>query len=143
MRGPYDVGGQLADEVDLLLGEHGDARLEGGLGLLRGVHDPHALAVVAAAHGLQDDREAVALGGERGHVVGVGHDAALAQQRANTRDLRVLDVPEPLAYCLPGVRSRVVVSEGTLKTLTDAEIDAVAARIVAEVQKKSGAALRG
>ena len=58
-------------------------------------------------------------------LVGVGHDAALAQQRANTRDLRVLDVPEPLAYCLPGVRSRVVVSEGTLKTLTDAEVAAI------------------
>ena len=58
-------------------------------------------------------------------LVGVGHDAALAPQRANTRDLRVLDVPEPLAYCLPGVRSRVVVSEGTLKTLTDAEVAAI------------------
>ena len=34
-----------------------------------------------------------------------------------TRDLRVLDVAQPLAYCLPGVRSRVVVSEGTLNTL--------------------------
>ena len=29
-------------------------------------------------------------------------------------ELRILDVDEPLAYCLPGVRSRVVVSEGTL-----------------------------
>ena len=29
--------------------------------------------------------------------------------------LRILDVKQPLAYCLPGVRSRVVVSEGTLK----------------------------
>jgi Zn-dependent protease with chaperone function len=58
-------------------------------------------------------------------LVGLGHDAALAQQCANTRDLRVLDVPEPLAYCLPGVRSRVVVSEGTLKTLTDAEVAAI------------------
>ena len=58
-------------------------------------------------------------------LVGVGHDAALAQPRANTRDLRVLDVAEPLAYCLPGVRSRVVVSEGTLNTLTDAEVAAI------------------
>ncbi len=31
--------------------------------------------------------------------------------------LRILDVAQPLAYCLPGVRSRVVVSEGTLNTL--------------------------
>ncbi|MDT5099309.1 MAG: hypothetical protein QOC76_3046, partial [Mycobacterium sp.] len=39
--------------------------------------------------------------------------------------LRVLDVAEPLAYCLPGVRSRVVVSEGTLTTLADKEIIAI------------------
>jgi Zn-dependent protease with chaperone function len=58
-------------------------------------------------------------------LVGVGHDAALAQPCAGTRDLRVLDVPQPLAYCLPGVRSRVVVSEGTLTTLTDAEVTAI------------------
>ena len=58
-------------------------------------------------------------------LVGVGHDAALAQPCARTRDLRVLDVPQPLAYCLPGVRSRVVVSEGTLTTLDDAEVAAI------------------
>jgi Zn-dependent protease with chaperone function len=34
-------------------------------------------------------------------------------------------VAEPLAYCLPGVRSRVVVSEGTLTTLADKEIAAI------------------
>jgi Zn-dependent protease with chaperone function len=39
--------------------------------------------------------------------------------------LRVLDVQEPLAYCLPGVRSRVVVSEGTLTALADNEIAAI------------------
>jgi Zn-dependent protease with chaperone function len=39
--------------------------------------------------------------------------------------LRVLDVAEPLAYCLPGVRSRVVVSQGTLTTLADKEIAAI------------------
>ena len=32
---------------------------------------------------------------------------------------------QPLAYCLPGVRSRVVVSEGTLNTLSDNEIAAI------------------
>jgi Zn-dependent protease with chaperone function len=58
-------------------------------------------------------------------LVGVGHDAALAQPCAKTRDLRVLDVPQPIAYCLPGVRSRVVVSEGTLKTLANAEVAAI------------------
>jgi Zn-dependent protease with chaperone function len=39
--------------------------------------------------------------------------------------LRILDVKQPLAYCLPGVRSRVVVSEGTLKSLSDSEIAAI------------------
>jgi bla regulator protein blaR1 len=39
--------------------------------------------------------------------------------------LRVLDVAEPLAYCLPGVRSRVVVSKGTLTSLADNEIAAI------------------
>jgi Zn-dependent protease with chaperone function len=58
-------------------------------------------------------------------LVGVGHDAALAEPCARTRDLRILNVPQPLAYCLPGVRSRVVVSEGTLSTLTDAEVAAI------------------
>ncbi len=40
-------------------------------------------------------------------------------------DLRILDVSEPLAYCLPGVRSRVVVSKGALNTLNDKEITAI------------------
>ena len=58
-------------------------------------------------------------------LVGEEYGAALAQPCARTRDLRVLDVPQPLAYCLPGVRSRVVVSEGTLAALTDAEVGAI------------------
>ncbi|UXA04614.1 M56 family metallopeptidase [Mycobacterium sp. SMC-2] len=58
-------------------------------------------------------------------LVAVGHDGALPQPCAHTRDLRVLDVPQPLAYCLPGVRSRVVVSEGVLSTLADAEVAAI------------------
>ena len=58
-------------------------------------------------------------------LVGVGHGAALSPSCTRTRDLRVLDVAQPLAYCLPGVRSRVVVSEGTLNTLADAEVTAI------------------
>ncbi|KZS75837.1 Zn-dependent protease with chaperone function [Mycobacterium kansasii] len=58
-------------------------------------------------------------------LVGVGHGAALAEPCARTRDLRVLNVAQPLAYCLPGVRSRVVVSEGTLTTLTHKEVAAI------------------
>jgi bla regulator protein blaR1 len=58
-------------------------------------------------------------------LVGVGHDSALSKPCARTRDLRVLDVAQPLAYCLPGVRSRVVVSEGALSALADAEVSAI------------------
>jgi len=58
-------------------------------------------------------------------LVGVGHDAAAGQPRARRRDLRILDVRQPLAYCLPGVRSRVVVSEGALSTLADEEVTAI------------------
>jgi Zn-dependent protease with chaperone function len=39
--------------------------------------------------------------------------------------LRILDVEQPLAYCLPGVRSRVVVSEGALNMLADNEMAAI------------------
>lgn len=57
-------------------------------------------------------------------LVDVGREA-LARPCSRTRDLRVLDVAQPLAYCLPGVRSRVVLSEGTLKTLGDDEVAAI------------------
>lgn len=53
-------------------------------------------------------------------LLGIAHDSA---PRAN--GLRVLDVAQPLAYCLPGVRSRVVVSEGTLTSLSESEISAI------------------
>ncbi|MGK8524190.1 M48 family metalloprotease [Nocardia asteroides] len=40
-------------------------------------------------------------------------------------DIRVLAATEPIAYCLPGLRQRVVLSEGTLTNLADAEITAI------------------
>lgn len=40
-------------------------------------------------------------------------------------DIRVLDVADPMAYCLPGLRSRVVLSEGTLARLSADELAAV------------------
>lgn len=58
-------------------------------------------------------------------LVGVDHDTAHLQPCARTRDLRVLGVAQPLAYCLPGMRSRVVVSEGALAALTGDEVAAV------------------
>jgi Zn-dependent protease with chaperone function len=62
-------------------------------------------------------------------LLGVSHKspAATRAARACTRasELRVLDVEQPLAYCLPGVRGRVVVSEGALETLEESEVTAI------------------
>ena len=58
-------------------------------------------------------------------LLGVSHDSVPAQVCTPANDVRILDVKQPLAYCLPGVRSRVVVSEGTLSTLSDTEITAI------------------
>ncbi|MFM9033382.1 MAG: M48 family metalloprotease [Mycobacterium sp.] len=49
----------------------------------------------------------------------------LAEHRRELGAVRVLDVAEPLAYCLPGVRSRVVLSRGTLAALTEPELAAI------------------
>jgi Zn-dependent protease with chaperone function len=45
--------------------------------------------------------------------------------RRRAADIRVLAATEPIAYCLPGLRQRVVLSEGTLTNLDDAEITAI------------------
>jgi Zn-dependent protease with chaperone function len=58
-------------------------------------------------------------------LLGVSRDSVATQSCAKASDLRILDVSQPLAYCLPGVRSRVVVSEGTLTTLSEREITAI------------------
>jgi Zn-dependent protease with chaperone function len=60
-------------------------------------------------------------------LLGLSSDAASVSARAcaRGRDLRVLEVAQPLAYCLPGVRGRVVVSEGTLDSLAEAEVAAI------------------
>ncbi len=44
---------------------------------------------------------------------------------ATAPQLRILDIAEPLAYCLPGARSRVVLSEGALNNLSSNEIAAI------------------
>ncbi|MFN8071233.1 MAG: M56 family metallopeptidase [Mycobacterium sp.] len=49
----------------------------------------------------------------------------LGDRRRELAGVRVLNVAEPLAYCLPGVRSRVVLSKGTLAALTDPELAAI------------------
>jgi Zn-dependent protease with chaperone function len=58
-------------------------------------------------------------------LLGLAPRAACSRACAQDRDLRVLEVAQPLAYCLPGVRSRVVVSEGTLDSLNETEVAAI------------------
>lgn len=58
-------------------------------------------------------------------ILGVHHDRAAAQACTRASELRILDVAQPLAYCLPGVRGRVVVSEGALSALADDEVTAI------------------
>lgn len=49
---------------------------------------------------------------------------------------RVLDHPVPVAYCLPGPRSRLVVTAGALATLTRPELDAVLAHERAHLRER-------
>ena len=49
----------------------------------------------------------------------------LGEYRRELGGVRVLDVAEPLAYCLPGMRSRVVLSRGTLSALSGEELAAI------------------
>ena len=49
----------------------------------------------------------------------------LGERRHELGGVRVLDVAEPLAYCLPGMRSRVVLSRGTLSDLSNDELAAI------------------
>jgi Zn-dependent protease with chaperone function len=58
-------------------------------------------------------------------LLDMSHESMPPQVCTRASGLRILDVKQPLAYCLPGVRSRVVVSEGTLNTLSDTEIAAI------------------
>ncbi|WP_422746727.1 M56 family metallopeptidase [Mycobacterium sp. WMMD1722] len=58
-------------------------------------------------------------------LLGLSRDAVSSRPCRHAAGLRVLDVAQPLAYCLPGVRSRVVLSEGALNTLSDSEVTAI------------------
>lgn len=57
--------------------------------------------------------------------------------------VRVLDVAEPLAYCLPGVRSRVVLSRGTVSALTDPELAAILRHERAHLRARHDLVLEG
>ncbi|GAB2729110.1 M56 family metallopeptidase [Nocardia thraciensis] len=49
--------------------------------------------------------------------------AEYTQHRAS--DIRVLAASEPIAYCLPGLRQRVVLSQGTFANLSVSELEAI------------------
>lgn len=58
----------------------------------------------------------------------IGHgDLIAASPLAGTRaaDIRVLAAAEPIAYCLPGLRQRVVLSQGTFANLSKSELTAI------------------
>ncbi|MBV7703016.1 M56 family metallopeptidase [Nocardia nova] len=58
----------------------------------------------------------------------IGHgDLIAASPLAGARaaDIRVLAAAEPIAYCLPGLRQRVVLSQGTFANLSKSELTAI------------------
>jgi Zn-dependent protease with chaperone function len=55
----------------------------------------------------------------------------------------VLEVAEPLAYCLPGVRSRVVLSRGTLSALSHPELTAILRHERAHLRARHDLVLEG
>lgn len=80
-----------------------------------------------------------------GHLVGTrirsrrrrfrSHVDLLAHRDRDRPDVLVVDHDAPVAYCLPSVAaSRVVVSTGTIRLLTEAELDAVIAHERAHVR---------
>ncbi|MDF2091165.1 M56 family metallopeptidase [Knoellia sp. 3-2P3] len=79
-----------------------------------------------------------------GHLVGTRLRAARREHRllvdalgeAVDEEVRVLAHPTPTAYCLPGLRRRVVLTEGTLRTLPADQLDAVLAHERAHLRER-------
>ena len=62
--------------------------------------------------------------------------ALIARDDPGVPGVRVLDHPGAAAYCVPGLRSQVVVSEGALKLLSQDELTAVLAHEAAHVRER-------
>ncbi|MEU4833353.1 M56 family metallopeptidase [Streptosporangium sp. NPDC023615] len=62
--------------------------------------------------------------------------ALIAREDPGVPGVRVLDHPGPTAYCVPGLRSQVVISEGALKLLSADELAAVLAHEAAHVRER-------
>lgn len=67
----------------------------------------------------------------------------LGEYRRDLSGVRVLQVPEPLAYCLPGRRSRVVLSQGTLTALSPPELAAILSHERAHLRARHDLVLEG
>nr|WP_221473195.1 M56 family metallopeptidase [Planomonospora venezuelensis] len=62
--------------------------------------------------------------------------ALVAREDPEVPGVRVVDHPAAAAYCVPGLRSQVVVSKGTLQLLSSAELTAVLAHEAAHVRER-------
>ncbi|NBE95862.1 M56 family metallopeptidase [Nonomuraea sp. KC401] len=62
--------------------------------------------------------------------------ALISRDDPGVPGVRVLDHPGAAAYCVPGLRSQVVVSEGALKLLSEDELAAVLAHESAHVRER-------
>lgn len=58
-------------------------------------------------------------------------------------DVRMIDVQQPLAYCLPGIRQRVVISEGVVARLSRDELTAVLTHERAHLRARHDLVLEG
>ncbi|MGW5686953.1 M56 family metallopeptidase [Nonomuraea sp. NPDC003754] len=62
--------------------------------------------------------------------------ALIAREEPRIPGVRILDHPGAAAYCVPGLRSHVVVSSGTLELLSEDELTAVLAHESAHVRER-------
>ncbi|WP_089211719.1 M56 family metallopeptidase [Streptosporangium subroseum] len=129
---PYGLGvlNGLHAFVTSVLGGHGPPEPYGPpriLALVTGLAALAVLIVVLLAAGAQTSRA------RHRHRALL---ALIAREDPVVPGVRVLDHPGAAAYCVPGLRSQVVVSEGTLKLLSSAELTAVLAHEAAHVRER-------
>ncbi|MEU8358118.1 M56 family metallopeptidase [Nonomuraea sp. NPDC048882] len=125
---PYDVGALPG----LIAFAHGQAPAQAWdplhvLALIAGLTALAVLIVVLLTAGVQ------ALRARRRHrmlLTLISHDDP------GVPGVRVLAHPSAAAYCVPGLRSQVVVSEGALKLLSEDELAAVLAHEAAHVRER-------
>ncbi|TDE20813.1 M56 family peptidase [Nonomuraea mesophila] len=97
------------------------------LALIAGLTALAVLVVVLIMAGVQ------ALRARRRHRMVL---ALISRDDPGVPGVRVLDHPGAAAYCVPGLRSQVVVSEGALKLLSEDELAAVLAHESAHVRER-------